>query len=117
MTNGRMEHGLDRGSVYIGRATIRRRASTSRKGQGVTDEGWVAASELGDWAYCERAWWFARRRVSTLAAPALERGAAQHDTVARVARQVERRQRLSVVLLLAGLALALLLGALLLTGG
>ena len=81
------------------------------------DDDWVSASELSEWAYCERAWWYARHRLPTLAAPARERGAARHDTVAREAHQIERQRGLAIVLLLAGLALALLLGILLALGG
>ena len=81
------------------------------------DDDWVSASEISEWMYCRRAWWYARRRLPTLAAPALERGAARHDALAHAARRIERRQRLASRLLVAGLALALLLGTLAVLGG
>ncbi len=41
----------------------------------------------------------------------------RHDAIAHAARRIERRQRLAIRLLVAGLALALLLGALVVLGG
>ena len=81
------------------------------------DDDWISASEIGEWAYCRRAWWYARQRLPTLTAPALERGAARHDALAHAARRIERQQRLAGQLLIAGLAFALLLGALVAIGG
>ena len=81
------------------------------------DDDWVSASELSEWAYCERAWWYARHRLPTLAAPARERAAARHDTVTREAHQIERQRGLAIVLLLVGLALTLPIGAVLVLGG
>ena len=80
-------------------------------------DDWVSASEISEWVYCRRAWWYARQRLPTLAAPALERGAAGHDALAHHARRIERRRHLAVRLLITGLALTLLLGALIVLGG
>ena len=81
------------------------------------NDDWVSASEISEWVYCRRAWWYARQRLPTLAAPALARGAARHDALAHAARRIERQQRLAARLLIAGLAFALLLGALVAIGG
>jgi hypothetical protein len=78
------------------------------------DSEWVTASELGDWAYCRRAWWHARRGAARDAAPHLDAGMAAHATFARQVTQVERRRGLGLGLIAASSALALLLAILLL---
>ena len=78
------------------------------------DSEWVTASELGDWAYCRRAWWYARRGAERDAATRLDAGTAAHVTFARQVAQVERRRGLGVGLTAAASALALLLVILLL---
>jgi len=75
---------------------------------------WVTASELGDWAYCRRAWWYARGGVERDAAPQLAAGTAGHAAFARQVDRVERRRGLGLGLMFAALAVALLLVALLL---
>ena len=79
------------------------------------DEPWVAASELGEWAYCERAWWYGWRRIASGNTAALDRGTASHEASARAVQAVAARRRIARVLilfalLLAALALAALLG-------
>lgn len=78
------------------------------------DSEWVTASELGDWSYCRRTWWYVRRGVSRDAASQLAAGTAEHATFARQVARVERRRGLGLGLMAASLALALLLVALLL---
>ena len=81
------------------------------------EEPWVAASELGEWAYCERAWWYGRRRVASGNRAALAQGAAGHDAIARAARAAATRRRVALILILAALLLAALALAPLLIGG
>ena len=87
-------------------------AADGRRGRGgdvaMREEPWVAASELGEWAYCERAWWYGRRRVASANGAALDRGTTGHDAVARAARAAALRRRVALVLLPAALLLAVL---------
>ena len=78
------------------------------------DSEWVTASELGDWAYCRRAWWYARRGAERDAAPQLAAGTAGHAAFARQVDRVERWRGLGVGLMVAASVLALLLVILLL---
>jgi hypothetical protein len=78
------------------------------------DSEWVTASELGDWAYCRRAWWYARRGVERDATPQLAAGTAGHAAFGRQVDRIERRRGLGLGLMVAALAVALLLAALLL---
>jgi hypothetical protein len=61
-----------------------------------TDREWVRASEIGQWVYCQRAWW------QTLAD-----GAVTHAAHGADVRRAQRLQRAGLWLLLAAL-LALL---------
>jgi hypothetical protein len=81
------------------------------------DERWVAASELGEWAYCERAWWYGRQRASSGNRAALDRGTAGHDAVARAAQAAAARRRLARLLIVLALLLAALAVASFLIGG
>lgn len=74
---------------------------------------WVTASELGEWAYCRRAWWYARRGTARDAAPQVAAGTAEHTAIAREVAQIERQRTGGVRLMVVALALALLLIALL----
>ncbi len=74
---------------------------------------WVTASELGEWAYCRRAWWHARRGTARNGAPQLAAGTAEHTVIAREVTQIERQRTGAVRLMVVALALTLLLIALL----
>jgi hypothetical protein len=73
------------------------------------ETGWVSASELGDWAYCRRAWWYARQGAEHAAGPRLAAGAADHAAIARDVARLERQRTLGVRLSVSALVLTLLL--------
>jgi hypothetical protein len=67
----------------------------------------VRASEIAEYAYCARAWWFGRvKGYRSANVRALQRGTAQHRAHGRVVVRYHRLRWLAVVLL--GLAAALL---------
>ena len=77
------------------------------------DTKWVTASELGEWAYCRRAWWYARRGAQHTAGPRLAAGTSGHAAIARDVAGIERQRTLGVRLVAVALVLTLLLVAVL----
>lgn len=64
----------------------------------------IRASELGEYAYCARAWWLDRvRGLPSAQVPAMHEGAAWHRAHGRAVATYHRLRRLAVVLLLAAL--------------
>ena len=82
--------------------------------RGAMETEWVTASEIGDWAYCRRAWWYARRGEAHDAAPRPATGTAEHAAVARQIARLARQRAFGGWLMVAAIALATLLVALLL---
>jgi hypothetical protein len=74
-------------------------------------ERFVTASELGDYAYCRRAWWL--RAVQGLEtdehSERFERGHARHRAHARTLRVARALLGIAVLLVLAALALVVAL--------
>ena len=77
------------------------------------DTEWVTASELGEWAYCRRSWWYSRQGAEHAAGPRLAAGAAGHAVIADDVAQIERQRTLGVRLVVVALVLTLLLVAVL----
>ena len=73
----------------------------------------VAASELAEWAYCRRAWWYARQGLPREARPQLAAGTAGHAAIAQQVHRIERQRAVAVRLFVGGLTLTVLLVALL----
>lgn len=78
------------------------------------NEDYVTASEIGDWVYCRRSWWYTRRRESTLASPLLDRGTAAHEVVTEQVLGTERLHAVAVWLIVVSATCLLLIGLLLL---
>ncbi|MCZ2099517.1 MAG: hypothetical protein LC121_25290 [Anaerolineae bacterium] len=81
------------------------------------DDGVLYASDLDNFLYCERAWWYRLQGEESSRAAELEQGAEQHETLAAEVRAADRAaaraRRLiwaSLALLAAVLAIRLLLG-------
>jgi len=77
------------------------------------DTEWVTASELGDWIYCRRAWWYTRQGAARDTDPRLAAGTAGHTVIARQVTRIEQQRGLALRLMVAALASAILLVALL----
>ncbi len=65
----------------------------------------VRASEIGNYLYCERAWWYARQGVRSRNKAELAGGAAYHDEHAGKARRIIFTQVLAYLLLAAAILL------------
>jgi CRISPR/Cas system-associated exonuclease Cas4 (RecB family) len=75
-----------------------------------TDSQVIRASELGEYVYCQRAWWLRRvQGVASRNTAALSSGQQAHDHHGRAVAAVQTQRRLA--LLLVGLALLALLAA------
>jgi|YNPBryBLVA2012_1023415.scaffolds.fasta_scaffold08596_3 hypothetical protein len=68
----------------------------------------IRASEIGRFIYCNRAWWYDRRGVAPANMRELERGAAYHRQHGQALRRANALRALALLLLLAGLLLAIL---------
>ncbi|RME53298.1 MAG: hypothetical protein D6790_17800 [Caldilineae bacterium] len=74
------------------------------------DRSLVRASDIGAWAYCNRAWWLVHVQHAQHERPErLARGDAAHRAHGRSVLQADRLQRWGRSLILAGLLLGLLL--------
>lgn len=77
------------------------------------DRSLVRASDIGAWAFCNRAWWLANVQQAEHENPAaLSRGDEAHAAHGQIVTRSSRLQRAGLWLLLAGIGLALLLAAL-----
>ena len=73
-------------------------------------DGWLSASEIGNWAYCHRAWWLRYVRGETPAnEEAFRRGLVGHVRHATLVRRGERYQQAARVVLFIALLLLLIL--------
>jgi hypothetical protein len=79
------------------------------------DDGWVSASELADYAYCPRSWWYSRHPPAEGRSAASERsaraGIRYHERV--LAAEWRREQAGVAYLVLLALAIVLVGGGLL----
>ena len=67
----------------------------------------ISASEVGQWAYCNRAWFLARAGKTNRNAAALSRGEAYHQRHSRGLALTLALRRLALALLLIGILLLL----------
>ena len=67
------------------------------------DTEWVTASELGEWAYGRRSWWYARQGAERAAGPHLAAGTAGHAVIASDVARIERQRMLGVRLMVVAL--------------
>ena len=73
------------------------------------DDDIIRASEIGQYAYCARAWWLARvKGLPSANAAQMRAGTEQHRTHGRSVERFRRLRRIAIALVLAG---ALLLAA------
>jgi hypothetical protein len=67
----------------------------------------IRASEIGQWAYCQRAWWLARQGHPNRNTAYLEAGTIAHAVHGRRVAASHRSRILAIVLLALGLVLLL----------
>ena len=73
------------------------------------DRSLVRASDIASWTYCHRAWWLAHVQQAENENPqALRRGDRAHQRHGAGLVRSSQLQRLGLILVLAGLALAIL---------
>jgi hypothetical protein len=72
------------------------------------NERWIKASEIGEYLYCQRAWWYRLQGAATANVEELAWGSAQHARHGRGLRAAGWQRALAVALLaLAALLLIL----------
>lgn len=91
-----------------------REASWDTAGDG---EAWVRPSELGEYAFCPRSWWYSRhpdsfpgRVDTTRGAPARARGLRVHGTLERRHVRAQEGSGVAYALLFAAASVLLVLG-------
>ena len=60
----------------------------------------IRASEVGNYLYCRRSWWYQRQGVRSANTEQLARGDAAHAAYGREAQQAQRLRGLAFVLIL-----------------
>ena len=73
----------------------------------MTDD-YITASEIGEFLYCQRSWWYRKRGEPSAQVEAIERGTVQHEQLAQEVIQTERGNRLAWQLILVGIVLFIL---------
>lgn len=74
------------------------------------DRSLVRASDIGLWAFCQRAWWLANVKQVEHQNPAvLRRGSAMHLAHGQTVQRAQRLKQLAILLLVIALILAGLL--------
>lgn len=71
-------------------------------------EGWIKASELGEYLYCQRAWWYRLQGIQSSNVQELAQGTAEHIQHGRGLRLASWQRTLAFVLIVAAVALLLL---------
>jgi hypothetical protein len=89
-----------------------------REGLVGTHDDIIRASEIGEYAYCARAWWLRRVKGSSSAnVAAMQRGKVRHRAHGRLVEGYHLRHRLARIALLCAMALLLACFILILRGG
>ncbi|MCO6452158.1 MAG: hypothetical protein J5I90_15360 [Caldilineales bacterium] len=73
----------------------------------------IRASEVGQWAYCHRAWWLAQQGFDNQNVAVMAAGTEAHEQHNRAVASAQRTRNLAVILLACGAVLllaALLIG-------
>lgn len=69
------------------------------------NEEYIAASEIGEYLYCQRSWWYKRRGIRADPQGSLKRGSREHETIFREVQANERAGTVTLKLLLVLLGL------------
>ncbi|MBI5668039.1 MAG: hypothetical protein HZC41_08515 [Chloroflexi bacterium] len=77
----------------------------------------ISASEVAEFVYCQRAWWYRIRGFESSQQAVMELGAEQHQQLGRQVQWIARVKRLAWQLIVAGAVLLLILVILRLLSG
>ena len=66
---------------------------------------WIKASELGEYLYCHRAWWYRVQGMETANVQELVRGTSAHEQHGRGNRSVSWQRSLGFILVVAAFTL------------
>jgi hypothetical protein len=66
---------------------------------------WIKASELGEYLYCHRAWWYRVQGMETANVQELVRGTSAHEQHGRGNQSVSWQRSLGFILVVAALTL------------
>ncbi len=69
---------------------------------------WIKASEIGEYLYCQRAWWYRLRGFSSANVQELEQGTEKHLQHSRGLSRVSWQRSVALVLIAAAAVLFLL---------
>jgi CRISPR/Cas system-associated exonuclease Cas4 (RecB family) len=72
------------------------------------EERWIKASELGEYLYCQRAWWYRLKGFASAHAQELALGTAHHEQHGRRLRWVSWQRALAFVLIVLAILFSLL---------
>lgn len=71
------------------------------------ERDWIKASEIGEYLYCQRAWWYHLRDVASANVRELAQGSRHHASHGRGLRLAGLQRLLATVLIVAALLLLL----------
>jgi CRISPR/Cas system-associated exonuclease Cas4 (RecB family) len=72
-------------------------------------DDYISASEIGEYLYCQRAWWLRVHGAKSSQVAVLEQGTVEHEVLAVAVEQVEQGSHMGRWLLWIGVALLVLL--------
>lgn len=68
----------------------------------------VAASEIGEYVYCKRAWWLKQQGNETTT-PAMLRGILEHNALSKLLSTLKKDMTITLIIILLAIGLLLLL--------
>ncbi|MBZ0291116.1 MAG: hypothetical protein K8L99_00990 [Anaerolineae bacterium] len=72
------------------------------------NEDMISASEISEFLYCHRAWWYRLHGAASANQPEMDRGTGAHERLGQEAGQVEQGRRLGLQLVWVALGLLVL---------
>lgn len=73
------------------------------------NDDYISASELNEYLYCRRAWWYRRSGVESAAVTRLDAGTDSHDDLAAAVSESAQTSRLGRRMIAVGVALLIAL--------